>query len=164
MAANDYADIQVSDSDDEDFYGFNMDDIHDVDLIDENVELDDQDELEIENEIYREERDPTFEAYEFGWLRQFDMNTVGPQNIPEDREPYDIYSMYFDNDILSVLVTETNLYYEQYIQSVGGVDNLPTHSRARKWRPVSVAEMKVFIALLLFMGLGKMQNYKMYNQ
>ena len=75
-------------------------------------------------------------------MRQFDTNTVGPQNILEDHEPYVIFSMYFDNDILSVLVTKTNLYYEQYIQLVGGVDNLPTHSRARKWRPVSVAEMK----------------------
>ena len=52
----------------------------------------------------------------------------------------------------TLMCDETNLYAEQRFPVL---DDLPPHSVFRKWTPVSVDEMKVFIALSILMGLVK---------
>ena len=52
--------------------------------------------------------------------------------------------------------------YDQQMTKQGGVDSLPTHSRFRKFVNVSRGEMKAFIAIVLFMGLVRLPNYKLY--
>jgi hypothetical protein len=164
MAENEFRDIAVSDSEDEVFEGFDPVDLDGVEFqeIDENdIELDDNDILEIGNQLDREEHDPTFEAYDCQWLKNFD-EVSGPQNFDVDATPYEIFSTMFNEEVFSLLVEQTNLYYEQYLQTKGGLDNLPRFSRARAWRPVTVPEMKVFIAIVLYMGLVRLPNYDMY--
>lgn len=164
MDGNGFQDILLSDSDDDEFQGFAPVDFENVELREVNpddINLDDDDLEQIRNELEREEHDPSFEAYDCQWLRNFDVHS-GPQNFDEESTPIDIFSHFFDNEVLDLLVTQTNLYYEQYIQMKGGVETLPAFARARSWTPVSVPELKVFIAVVLYMGLVRLPNYDMY--
>ena len=85
---------------------------------------------EIEEEIEHESRDPKFQAYEDKWLKRF-TEIYGPVRIIEPT-PYGIFRQLFSDDIVHMLVTETNRYYEQYIAKLGGVDNLPPSSTFRR--------------------------------
>jgi hypothetical protein len=67
-----------------------------------------------------------------------------------------------DNEVLELLVEQTNLYYDQYLVAKGGIENLPTYSRFRSWTPVDMPEMKVFLAIILYQGLVRLPNYDMY--
>ena len=59
---------------------------------------------------------------------------------------------------MDILTTQTNLYAENRI--VG--EQLKENSRLQKWKPVSIDEMKVFLSLVIAMGLthkGDMDAY-----
>ena len=161
-----FQDVIASDSDDSDFEGFEPVPpeigLNNVELADiDDIELDDDNLRGIVNEMDREERDVFFRAYETDWLKNFDSST-GPQNIDEDSSPYDIFKMIFTEEVFQFLVDQTNLYYEQYIHEKGGLESLPQHSRFRSWTPVSVPEMKVFMAIVLYQGLVRLSRYDMY--
>lgn len=114
--------------------------------------------MSCEIDIRREERDSFLDAYESDWLRVF-QNESGPKNFDDDSSPYDIFCRFFYAETIGLLVEQTNLYYEQFLVSKGGIVNLPRGSRARAWKPVTVPEMKVFLAFVLYMGLVRMPNY-----
>ena len=152
-----------SDSDDEYFMGFETEEINNNDTtynIDGDIELSDDELRAIREEIEKEERDPAFDAYDDKWLMWF-TEIVGPIHV-HDAVPYAIFEQLFDIDIVDMLVDETNRYYDQQMTKQGGVDSLPTHSRFRKFVNVSRGEMKAFIAIVLFMGLVRLPNYKLY--
>ncbi|XP_069108928.1 piggyBac transposable element-derived protein 4-like [Argopecten irradians] len=73
------------------------------------------------------------------------------------------YLKYFESivspDVVEDIVTETNRYATQYLQNH---PNLSLHSRLRKWTPVSVAEMKVFLGMTIAMGLVKQASLHDY--
>jgi len=164
MADNVFADIFESDSEDENFAGFDPADIGEYELEEINVDdvnLDENELLEIDRELEAEERDPFFEAYDSEWLRNF-VTETGPVGFDEDSTPYDIFSRFFDDEVIDVLVTETNRYYEQFINSKGGKENLTKACRARSWNDVTNDEIRAFLAILLYMGLVKLPNYNMY--
>lgn len=163
MVDGEFADHLTSDSNDYECAGLELNEMWDINLeeLDLNIELDDEDLILTENEIFHEESDLTFEVHECDWLSPFNINS-GPQNIPEESEPYSIFIRYHDDEIIYLLVTETNLYNEQFVQSKSGVENLSRYVCARYWRPVASGDMKVFIVILLFMGLVRMPNYDMY--
>ena len=81
-------------------------------------------------EIEEEDGDTNFEAYDDSWLPRF-TQIVGPIDI-DDPTPYAIFSKIIDDTVIELLVTETNRYYDQYIEKLGGVENLPSHSPKRK--------------------------------
>ncbi|GFX70391.1 hypothetical protein TNCV_249131 [Trichonephila clavipes] len=61
------------------------------------------------------------------------------------------YEALIDNNLIDLIVHETNCYAEQTIGS-----SIPhRHSRSKKWEPTSKEEMHVFIALIILQGLGK---------
>lgn len=49
-----------------------------------------------------------------------------------DSTPYEIFSNIFDDEVINLLVTQTNLYYEQYLIEKGDVDNLPAYTPSMK--------------------------------
>ena len=152
-----------SDSDDEYFMGFETEEINNNDTtynIDGDIELSDGELRAIREEIEKEERDPAFDAYDDKWLMRF-TEIVGSIHV-HDAVPYAIFEQLFDIDIVDMLVDETNRYYDQQMTKQGGVDSLLTHSRFRKFVNVSRGEMKAFIAIVLFMGLVRLPNYKLY--
>ncbi|XP_021351253.1 piggyBac transposable element-derived protein 4-like [Mizuhopecten yessoensis] len=156
-----------SDSEDDEFMGFYPEDIGDeigenFDL-DADIDLDDQElreiEQEVENEMDREDRDPKHNAYFSPWLTEFSENS-GPKHVEGSES--DIFLTLFNNEIIDILVTQTNLYYEQYITNLGGVENLKPHARARKWTDVTNSEMKAFIGIILYMGVVRLPGYDSY--
>ena len=150
-----------SESEDEEFLGFNDEDIVGNNYAGhlEDIEFDDTI-RKIEEEV-REDTDPRFEAYDCEWLQQFNAAT-GPVGCDNDLSPYDIFSKYIDEEVIDHLVKETNHYYDQIIEAKGGVETLSKCARAKSWQPVTTSEMRVFIAIILYMGLVRMPNYEMY--
>lgn len=111
MADNRFADIVASDSDDDEFLGFNPveNELGEIDVND--AELDDDDLLEIYNEINREERDPFFEAYDCDLLLNFQTES-GPKHIDEDSSPSDIFCNFFDNEVFEYLI----IFYHSFMR------------------------------------------------
>lgn len=86
----------------------------------------------------------------------------GPLIHNAENTPYEIFSRFMTDDLLDLIVLETNRYYSQYVEGQGGVDVLPPNSRARKWTDLTRAELKAFLALVMVMGLSKRGNYDLY--
>jgi hypothetical protein len=56
------------------------------------------------------------------------------------------------------MVTETNRYADQFRRS----HQLLPHARSQQWQPVTVTEMKTFVAILLEMGITWRPNIFSY--
>ena len=81
-------------------------------------------------------------------------------NVPPEPTPYDFVKLFFTPELWQLLVTETNRYAEQYLAQFGA--DLTRHSRLKKWVPVTVPEMKVFLSLYLLMGIVVKPELDMY--
>ena len=72
-----------------------------------------------------------------------------PHSSLRDKSIDEVIEAIFSDDIWELLVTETNMYADQYF----GTQNLSPHARARDWEPVTVPEMKKFVGLFVLTGL-----------
>ena len=65
--------------------------------------------------------------------------------------PIDYFSLFVNDRMLSHIVSQTNMYAQQYMES----HTLAPHSRKRQWQKVehTVDELRKFLALILVMGL-----------
>ncbi len=68
------------------------------------------------------------------------------------------YSYFWDDNILEIIVTETNRY--MYLMRGGKV--LHPESLEHQWYDVTVPELKVFLALVMLMGVVKKNNDRDY--
>ena len=68
-----------------------------------------------------------------------------------DKSPVDFFQLLIPDDLLQVVVDQTNLFAQQYI----GATELPRFSRVREWEktPHNFAELKKFLAVIIIMGL-----------
>ncbi|XP_065185884.1 piggyBac transposable element-derived protein 4-like [Sycon ciliatum] len=80
--------------------------------------------------------------------------------LPESATPYDFVKLFFTPELWDLLVVETNRYATQYLATRS--QDLPRHSRLRKWTPVTVPEMKMFMSLYLLMGIIVKPEIDMY--
>lgn len=71
---------------------------------------------------------------------------VSPRDVP-----LDYFSHFVDNNMLTHIVSQTNLNAQQYMET----HTLAPHSRKRQWQKVehTVQELRKFLALILVMGL-----------
>ena len=69
--------------------------------------------------------------------------------VPDLKEPTDYFSLYFDNDIIDYIVTETNRFADQFLEQ----NEITPSSRAQEWRETNPNEMRVFLAVLLYEGI-----------
>lgn len=100
---------------------------------------DDWEEVNLESDCGKSTQFPFFE-------------NPGPKHCPPgDAKPIDYFNLFFTLNLLTMFTNQTNLYATQYLQSN---TNLSPGSRARQWKPVTVNEMKAFLAVLLNMGLN----------
>ncbi|XP_017795067.1 PREDICTED: piggyBac transposable element-derived protein 4-like [Habropoda laboriosa] len=84
----------------------------------------------------------------------------GPQHPPDpEAKPIEYFSIFFSFSLLSTMVTETNRYAHQFLSSN---NTLKRHSRAKKWKPVTIVEMKAFITVLLEMGITRRPTMMSY--
>lgn len=80
------------------------------------------------------------------------------QPIPGNNEPIDYFRAIFDDEILNLIVNETNHYAEEVFMSEG----ISEKSRITRWKAVTPDEMLTFIALVLHTGtirLNRLQDY-----
>nr|XP_023027317.1 piggyBac transposable element-derived protein 4-like [Leptinotarsa decemlineata] len=80
------------------------------------------------------------------------------QLIPGNNEPIDYFRAIFDNNILELIVRETNNYAETVFLAVGTTEK----SRITRWKPVTSAEMLTFVGSLLHTGTirtNRLQDY-----
>ncbi len=90
------------------------------------------------------------------------LNTPGTPGIQidlSDKTDLEIFLLFLDNDLLDYLVTQTNLYANQYLDKKS---DLPPHSRARLWRDTNREEMIKFIGLTLLMSLNSRPRIHQY--
>jgi len=76
----------------------------------------------------------------------------------EDSAPIDFYTLCFDEYVLDFLVSETNRYAQQIINS----RILSKCTRLKKWTPIDRTEMRNFLGLILWMGLVNMPSLRNY--
>lgn len=62
--------------------------------------------------------------------------------------PYDFYSLFLDNDVIHLLVEETNRYAKSLLST-----RISPHSRLHTWVDVTSNEMKTFLGIIMWMGL-----------
>lgn len=90
-----------------------------------------------------------------------DNETVGinPDFIDSmtDCSPIDFYLLFLDEEVLTLLVTESNRYAKQCLKTT-----LSPHSRLAKWTDCTIEEMKNFICILIMMGLQPLPSLAHY--
>ena len=75
---------------------------------------------------------------------------------------YEIFCSLFPDELLGLLLEETNRYYDQTVAALGGLDNLPPASRLRDWMPVDLPCMKAFLVILIVTGVDQRNSYELY--
>lgn len=134
----------VSDSDNDEIEANNLHDSGDDELNDNN----DINNIQI----------PVFREIESGQDIPFQpaptyLETPGPKHAPpSDANPIQYFLLFFTMPLLNLIVTETNRYANQFLASQ---NQLSPHARAKMWRPVTVPEMKAFMAVLFEMGITR---------
>lgn len=80
------------------------------------------------------------------------MEIVGPKHmLPRNSTPREYFDLFFTEEFLSLLRSETNRYARQFFNKT----NVPSGSRAAEWKATTVSEMRAFIAVLLEMGITR---------
>lgn len=81
------------------------------------------------------------------------------QGILADADPLDYFELFLTDDILTIIVDQTNLYATQEL--IGGND-ISAGSRNHAWAPTNKEEMMIFLALVGWMGLVKLPAIRDY--
>lgn len=76
-----------------------------------------------------------------------------------DSEPLKYFELFFTT-LLGTIVTETNRYAQQFIDSTSGTLKQKSHVMA--WKPVTLLEVKAFIAVILEMRITRRPNIFSY--
>ena len=81
--------------------------------------------------------------------------TPGVVGGMENKSPTDFFRLFFSEDVIKLLHTETVRYTEQYMDREK--EHLQEHpqARAHEWRraPLLLKELEVFLALIMAMGI-----------
>lgn len=73
--------------------------------------------------------------------------------------PYDFFSFFVDNEIIELIVEQTNLYATQVICKA---QDIPQFSRLHNWSPTDKREMRKFLGLIGYMGIVRMPTIRHY--
>ncbi|KAL6417077.1 hypothetical protein ACFW04_013006 [Cataglyphis niger] len=79
-------------------------------------------------------------------------------NFSSQSKPIEFFELFFDSTLWELIVQETNKYAEYSRHSPRGLESFETEI----WTPVTVLEMKAFIAVLLEMGITRKPNIRSY--
>jgi hypothetical protein len=78
-----------------------------------------------------------------------------PTSFPRNPHPFDYFSLFFTNDLLQTITTNTNRYASiQRIQV--------QQERAREWTDLLLEELYVFLGAIIYMGVHKEPQIEMY--
>jgi hypothetical protein len=85
-----------------------------------------------------------------GQREQFVGNCGAQNEAQNETHCAKVFKMFFTDDLMELIVRETNTYAEQKIQATS---NFPFQSRMQDWKPVTRDEMYVVLALFMLMGI-----------
>ncbi|XP_070550472.1 piggyBac transposable element-derived protein 4-like [Ptychodera flava] len=84
----------------------------------------------------------------------YDYSMVGMKvPVPADASPLDFIRLFLTDEVLEIIVRETNLYAEQVIAEKRRRGLLSPFSRMQRWYNVNKDELSVFLGLTITMGL-----------
>ncbi len=88
------------------------------------------------------------------------VDNYGPQNDAQNETHCaEGFKMFFDDELVELIVHETNTYAAQKIQARSFI---PLRSRMRDWKPVTKDEMYVVLALFMLMGIIQKPKLRSY--
>ncbi|CAH1953596.1 unnamed protein product [Acanthoscelides obtectus] len=108
-------------------------------------------------------RDPIFEMpwTEKGIPRPaFHFTSNSGVQVNNLKDILQIFEYFLHDDLIDIIVRETNRYPSQYICS--NQDKLKPNSRAKKWFDTDSNEIRTFIGLLILQSICPKPEYKMY--
>lgn len=70
-------------------------------------------------------------------------------DLPSDITPSEVLSLFLNEKVINLMVTETNRYAEQKLLQHGTIDQ----ARLKRWKSTTSEEIKTFIAMMIWMGL-----------
>ena len=73
-------------------------------------------------------------------------------DIPDNATELDFFQLFFDNEILKILVNETNRYESQNRKPESEIENSAKRSHHIKWSGTAVPEIMCFLAITLLCG------------
>lgn len=79
-------------------------------------------------------------------------------DVAEDITPFDAFTLFVDDEIINIIVVETNRYAEQKFNN----NQTKSKSRMTKWVPTDSEEIKKFLGLLIWMGLVRLGSIPSY--
>ena len=81
-------------------------------------------------------------------------------SLTEDNtiDPIDCYRHFITDEIIDLMVRETNRYAEQYFQT----HEITSRSKFRQWKPTTDQEMLKFLGIIIQMGLVQMPKLSHY--
>lgn len=94
---------------------------------------------------------------EYTFSRDTGMRDV---NLPVDSKPVDYFELFFNKNVMQGIVNETNKYADERIQKLA--PTLKPKSTWKKWVSVTYSEIRLFIGVILNMGLinlPRLQDY-----
>ena len=145
-----YSPNENSDDDDEFDIGYNLERIH-LEEEEENSAASDDEENDEPSQV--QWSDYNNRTKSFSYIGQGGLNVTLPNNINSQQ----IYKCLVDQDVISLIVQETNLYALQCTSSYTKRSLSQT-----VWKPINEEEIKKFLGLIIWMGLvkkGKIANY-----
>lgn len=83
-------------------------------------------------------------------------------DIDEDSTPYDAFKIFFGNDIVRLIKEETNRYARQQINKLISTGKMKPQSLYKNWKPITIADINNFFAVILHMCLVNKPNIKHY--
>ena len=80
--------------------------------------------------------------------------------IDDASDPLEFFKLFFTDELIDIIVTETNRYAGQFLAENQGA--LKERSRAKEWKETDAKEIKVFLALLLMQGIVYKPDIEQY--
>lgn len=79
-------------------------------------------------------------------------------DVSKNISPYETFCLFVDDEVMNLIVEQTNKYAEQKIQ----VTRMSRHNRLNKWVSTNKEEIKKFLGLVLWMGLVPLGSIAAY--
>ncbi|XP_015433556.1 PREDICTED: piggyBac transposable element-derived protein 4-like [Dufourea novaeangliae] len=85
-------------------------------------------------------------------------NPAGPHIFADTKEPLDFFKLFFTDELVNEVVTETNNYARRKLEN----KTLSPYSIWRTWHSVTTEEMWAFIGVIINMGTMPLANLQEY--
>ena len=146
-----------SESDEEDFYGFDLRD----NVFNNSSDSESEDE-NAANLPQAPQQDVHVGAYDHPWLRNFTERYGVLADLGNEPEESECFKAVFSDEAIAFIVIETNRYAAQQIMLLCHAGRLKEHSRANSWKETKISEMKAWLSIALLMGYVRLPNYYAY--